>query len=370
MIRQIEPWIDGTELDEVSEVIRSTWITEGKKTAEFEGILKELTGAKHVTAYVNGTLALYASLIAVGIKPGDEVLVPDLTFIATANSVLMAGAVPVFVDVDRNTFCIDVDKAREKLTSKTKAVMPVHLYGQAADMDKVMPFAKKHGLKVIEDAAESIGTKFRGKHTGTFGDVGMISFYGNKTITTAEGAVILTDDDALAERLYRLKNHGRKEKGVFIHEQIGYNFSFTDVLAAVGVAQMKKFPKIAARKNELRKIYEEQLKDVIEFTYVDERTSPVHWFVNVLADDAEMLAEFLKARDVQTRRFFYPLHLQPCYATMKQNGSFVNSEYAFKHGLSLPSSVTLKENEILEVCKAVREYSISRKHAKGSQAKI
>ncbi len=359
MLPQIEPWIDETELKEVTEVIKSTWITEGKKTEEFEGMMKQLTGAKHVIAYANGTLALYASLIAAGIKPGDEVLVPDLTFIASANSIIMAGAKPVFVDVDKKTFCIDAEMAEGKITGKTMAIMPVHLYGQSADMDKVMPFAKRHGLKVIEDAAESIGAKFRGKHTGTFGDIGIISFYGNKIVTTAEGAVVLTDDSKLAEKVYRLKNHGRKEKGVFIHEQIGYNFSFTDVLAAIGVAQLKKFPKIAKRKNELRRLYEEQLKDVIEFTYVDERTSLVHWFVNVLADDAGKLAEFLKTKGIQTRRFFYPLHMQPCYSGMRQEGPFGNTEYAYQHGLSLPSSVTLKDEQVVEVCRAIRAYKAS-----------
>ncbi|MBI2580522.1 DegT/DnrJ/EryC1/StrS family aminotransferase [Candidatus Woesearchaeota archaeon] len=369
MIKQIGPWIDEAEIREVTEVVRSTWITEGKKTREFEKMMQDLTGSKHVISYVNGTLALYASLIAVGIKPGDEVLVPDLTFIASANSVIMAGAKPVFVDVDRKTFCIDAGKAEGKITTKTKAIMPVHLYSQAADMDDIMPFAKKHGLKVVEDAAESVGTRFRGRHTGTFGDAGMISFYGNKIITTAEGAVLLTDDPVLAEKLYRLKNHGRKEKGVFIHEEIGYNFSFTDVLAAIGVAQLKKFPRIAKRKNELRRLYEEQLRGVIEFTHVDERASLVHWFVNVLAGDAgaDDLANFLKARGIQTRRFFYPLHMQPCYAGMKsgvrQHGSFENSEYAYNQGLSLPSSVTLKDNEVLQVCKAIKEYC---KSGKGS----
>lgn len=362
MIRQIEPWIDETELNEVSEVIRSGWITEGRKTQEFEGMMQELTGSGHVIAYANGTLALYASLVALGIKPGDEVLVPDLTFIASANSVIMAGAKPVFVDIDRRTFCIDAEKAGEKITPRTRAIMPVHLYSQSADMDKLMPLAKRHGLKVIEDAAESIGTKFNGRHTGTFGDIGMVSFYGNKIVTTAEGAVLLTGDASLAERLFRLKNHGRKEKGVFIHDEIGFNFSFTDVLAAVGVAQLKKFPKIARRKTEIRRLYEEQLRGVIELAYVDPRTTPVHWFVNVIAGKggAGGLADFLKAKGIQTRRFFYPLHMQPCYSGMKsglkQEDSFENSEFAYNHGLSLPSSVTLKDEEVMEVCRAIREY--------------
>ena len=173
MIKQIEPWIDDAEVKEVVGVVSSAWITEGPKTREFEFLMKELTKAKHVTAYVNGTLALYASLLALGIKPGDEVLVPDLTFIASANAVIMAGARPVFVDVDRKTFGIDVEKAKEKVTAQTKAIMPVHLYGQCADVDKVLPFARMQGLAVIEDAAQAVGVKFNGRHAGTFGEIGM-----------------------------------------------------------------------------------------------------------------------------------------------------------------------------------------------------
>ena len=153
--------------------------------------MRQLTGAKHVIAYANGTLALYASLIAAGIKPGDEVLVPDLTFIASANSVIMAGAKPVFVDVDKKTFCIDAGKAEEKVTVRTRAIMPVHLYGQAADMDKIMPFAKKHGLNVIEDAAEALGSTYKGRRCGSIGDFGVLSFNGNKIITTSGGGALL-----------------------------------------------------------------------------------------------------------------------------------------------------------------------------------
>lgn len=356
MIPQIEPWIDEAEVKEVVDVVRSTWITEGKKTQEFEQMMKELTGSKHAVAYANGTLALYAMLVSVGIKPGDEVLVPDLTFIATANAVILVGARPVFVDIDKKTLGIYIAEAEKKLTHRTKAIMPVHLYGQAADMDEILAFAKKHSLKVIEDAAQAVGVKFNGKHCGTFGDIGMISFYGNKTITTAEGAIILTESDSLAESVYRLKNHGRKEKGVFIHEQIGFNFSFNDILAAIGVAQMKKFPEISRRKNDLRKLYEENLRGVVNFTFVDNRVEPVHWFANIIVPDAEKLSAFLKEKGIGSRRFFYPLHMQPCYKNMKQLGSFPNSEYAYKCGLSLPSSVTLRDEQVLEVCEAIREF--------------
>ncbi len=360
MIPQIEPWIDDAEVKEVSEVVKSTWITEGKKTQEFEAMFRELTGSKHAVAYANGTLALYAMLVSVGIKPGDEVLVPDLTFIATANAVILVGARPVFVDIDRKTLGIDIAEAEKKLTPRTMAIMPVHLYGQAADMEKILAFAKKHKLKVIEDAAQAVGVKFNGKHCGTMGDIGMISFYGNKTITTAEGAIILTESDSLAESVYRLKNHGRKEKGVFIHEQIGFNFSFNDVLAAIGVAQMKKFGKISKRKNDLRKMYEENLKGVVDFTFVDSRVDPVHWFANIIVPDAEKLSSFLKEKGIGSRRFFYPLHMQPCYKGLKQSGTFPNSEYAYKCGLSLPSSVTLKDEQVLEVCRAIKQYYVKR----------
>ncbi len=245
MIIQIQPWIDDSEMHELMKVVQSTFVTEASLTKEFEQMTRDLTKAKHAIAVANGTLGLFCALKALGIGIGDEVIVPDLTFIASANAIIMAGAKPVFCDVEINTLCIDIEKAKSKVTANTKAIMPVHLYGQSADMVKVLNFAKENNLKVIEDAAQGVGVLFEGKHVGTFGDIGILSYYGNKTITTGEGGIILTNDDELAKICYRLKNHGRDTKGTFIHEHIGFNFSFTEMQAALGVSQMKKLNAIS-----------------------------------------------------------------------------------------------------------------------------
>ena len=355
MIPQIEPWIDEVELNELSKVIKDNWITEGEKTEEFESGFKKLTGAKHAFAVNNGTIGLYMAQKILGIGEGDEVIVPDFTFIASCNSIKMAGAAPVLVDVDKKTFNIDPEKLKEKIRDKTKAVMPVHLYGQSADMDAIMKIAKENNLMVIEDAAQGVGVKFNGRHVGILGEIGVLSFYGNKTITTGEGGLILTNDDNLAKEVFMFKNHGRTVKGTFIHEKIGYNFSFTDLQAAVGVAQLSKLKEIIKRKRRIREKYEELLKDIpeIQFTFIDQRCEPVHWFTSILIDNPQKLFDYLKKEGIETRRFFYPIHKQPCY---NLKGDFPNSDYAYEHGLSLPSSALLKEEQIDFICEKIKAF--------------
>ncbi|MRG46923.1 aminotransferase class I/II-fold pyridoxal phosphate-dependent enzyme [Chitinophaga sp. SYP-B3965] len=367
MIPQIQPWIDDAELQELTRVIASTFITEAALTKEFEQMTQQLTGAKYVIAVANGTVGLYCALKALNIGAGDEVIVPDLTFIATANAVIMAGATPVFCDVESKTFCIDIASAKSKITAKTKAIMPVHLYGQSADMPAVMKLAGEHGLKVIEDAAQGVGVLLDGKHAGTFGDIGILSYYGNKTITTAEGGIILTNDEELAKKCYRLKNHGRDTKGTFIHEHIGFNFSFTELQAAIGVAQMKKLDKIIARKKEIHDKYEQELAGIpgFESLYVNPAVRPVFWFTSYWVEKLEELAEFLKNNGVQTRRFFYPLHLQPCYqdpslGIAADPEDFKATTNAYNHGLSLPSSYLLTTEEQDTVIKKIKEFYADR----------
>lgn len=363
MIIQIEPWIDNAELEQLKRVIDSTFVTEHLLTKEFEDMIRELTGAKHAIAMSNGTLALFCCLRALGIGPGDEVIVPDLTFVATSNAVIMAGATPVFCDILPDTFCIDVDSADSKVTSRTRAVMPVHLYGQSADMERVMVFAREHDLFVVEDAAQGVGVCFNGRHTGTFGDLGVLSFYGNKTITCGEGGVVLTDSDDLAKACYRLKNHGREQKGVFIHEEIGFNFSFTEMQAAIGIAQLRKLPDIIERKKAIHDRYVQELAGLEDFTPcpVDPRCEPVYWFTSFLSFRTGELAEALQAKGIQTRRFFYPLHLQPCYRKdeairTRNHGKYPVSEDIFDRGLSLPSSYNLTSEQQDEVISAIREF--------------
>lgn len=360
-IIQIEPWIDNSELEQLKRVIESTFLTENKLTAEFEEGIRNLTGAKYAIATSNGTTALYCGLKALGIGFGDEVIVPDLTFVATSNAVIMTGATPIFCDVEKDNLGIDVLKAESLITKKTKAIMPVHLYGQSSDMVKIMEFANRHNLRVIEDAAQSIGVNYKGDHVGLRGDVSAISFYGNKTITCGEGGIILTNNDEIAQSCRRLKNHGRDERGTFVHEHIGFNFSITEMQAAIGIAQLEKLPAIIKRKQEIYDKYAEELKDIpeLEITPIDARCQPVHWFTSFYTKYREELAEFLAENGIQTRRFFCPLHLQPCYQDQEWHDA--NKEYpistkAYETAISLPSAYALKPEEQDYVIEKIREF--------------
>lgn len=361
MIVQIEPWVDEAELRELTRVIESTFLVEHDLTREFEAMTSQLTGAKYAIAVCNGTMALFTCLKALGIQPGDEVIVPNLTFIASANAVILAGGVPVLCEVREDTFCIDITRASELLSARTKAIMPVHLYGQSANMSDVMDFAGRHKLRVIEDAAEGIGVRYDGQHVGTFGDMGILSYYGNKTVTCGEGGVVLTNDADLAKAAYRMKNYGRDRKGTYVHETIGFNFSFTDLQAAIGVSQMKKLPAIVGKKREIHDRYVRELERVEAFApaYVDPRCEPVFWFTSFLCDDPETLGSFLREQGVQTRRFFLPLHQQPCYTDgkyVKTNGDFSVSESIYGKGISLPSSYRLTAEQQSHIIEQIRTF--------------
>lgn len=358
MIIQIEPWIDNKELEQLKRVVESTYVTEHNLTKEFEEKIKKLTGAKHAISITNGTLALFCCLKALGIGHGDEVIVPDMTFIATSNAVIMAGAKPIFCDVTKDNFCLDVESAKSVLTNNTKAIMPVHLYGQSANMNKILSFAKENKIFVIEDAAQGVGVKWNNKHVGTFGDCGILSFYGNKTVTCGEGGIILTDNDDIAKKCYRLKNHGRDKKGIFIHEHIGYNFCFTEMQAAVGIAQLTKLKKIISLKQKIYNNYKSSLNELkgIQFIPVGSEISPVHWFTSVLTEKKEELQKYLAKNNIQTRMFFYPLHRQPCYSCMDIKNNFPVSNNAFKTGISLPSAYSLTKNQQDKVIKCIKDF--------------
>jgi perosamine synthetase len=347
LIVQIEPWVDDCELRELKRVIDSTFLVEHELTREFEGMTASLARSKHAVAVCNGSMALFVCLKALGIGSGDEVIVPDLTFVATANAVILAGATPVLCEVQEDTFCLDVERAEELVTPNTRALLPVHLYGQSADMPQVIALARRHNLKVIEDAAEGVGVTFEGRHVGTFGDMGILSYYGNKTITCGEGGMVLTDNDDLAKAAYRLKNYGRDRKGTFVHESIGFNFSFTDLQAAIGIAQMKKMPAIVCRKREIHDRYVEELRGLagLRPVFIDPRCQPVFWFTSFLCENPDALSVYLRRHNIQTRRFFCPLHLQPCYADRKYariiDEDFRVSEGIYRQGISLPSAYSL-----------------------------
>lgn len=357
-IPQIEPWIDENELKHLKRLVDNKYVVENVLTKEFEDLVRSQTGSKHAIAVSNGTVALYSCLVSLGIGPGDEVIVPNLTFIATANSVIMAGAKPIFCDVNIETMQICTKSILKKINENTKAIIPVHLYGNSADVEKISLICKDRNIKMIEDAAQGVGVYLKDKHVGTFGDCGVLSYYGNKTITCGEGGVILTNDDDIAKKCYRLKNHGRDKKGIFIHEHVGFNFSFTEMQAAIGLSQMEKLERIVKRKEEIKNKYVNELYkigDLIPQKF-EENCKPVHWFTSFLTEKKQGLSEYLLKKNIQTRDFFYPLHLQPCYGGKFSDDDFKNSIKLYNTGISLPSSYNLTEQQQDYVIKSIKEF--------------
>lgn len=355
-IPQVKPWFNEEEIAAVVEVTQSGWITEGPKAAKFSERLNELIGAEYGVFAPNGTLALYLAMLALGIGDGDEVIVPDVTFAASAFAVYMAGAAPVFVDVDPGTFQMTAELTEPALANRTVAIMPVHLYGQSPNMVELVDFAKHHKLLVVEDAAQAIGVKYRGKHAGTFGHVGCFSFFADKTITTGEGGYVTCRDGATYEKLRCLRNQGRHSSGSFIHSFIGSNFRITDWQAAVGVAQLKKLPIIIERKKTILEWYRKGLDGVDDVSFLkgEPGSNLIPFRVVIFVErDLGGLSARLEKAGVQTRNFFYPLHRQPC---MKQPGSFPAADYGWNHGLCLPVYPELKKEEVAYICKHIKEF--------------
>ena len=357
-VPQLEPYVGKEELENLKKVIDKKWLTEGVFSKEFLEIIKEFTKAKHAVLANNGTLALFLGWLSLDVGKGDEVIVSDFTFNASASSIAFTGAKPVFVDIDEGNLNTDAEKIEDAITEKTKAIMPVHIYGQSADMDPIIKLAKKYNLKIIEDAAETYGVFYKGKHTGTIGDVGIISFYADKTVTCGEGAVILTNDDELYDKLRYLRNQGRLESGSFIHPQLGMNFRVTDLQCAVGVAQLKKFKEIEKKKIENYRLYQSLLKDLAEVSFIDEvnYSNFVPFRVPIKVKNLDKLVQYLEDNGIQTRGFFYPLHRQPCFNYLGyEENEFSIANKVYSEGLCLPVFPSLKREQIEYVCKKIKE---------------
>lgn len=350
-IPQIEPLFGSEEREEVLKVLDSGFLTEGKRTREFEAELARFVGAPHAIAVNNATVGLTIALLALGIGSGDEVIVPDFTFIATANAVALAGATPVFADVEPSTFVIDLEDARRRISPRVRAIVPVHLNGRAPDMEKLQAFAAEHGLCVVEDAAQALGSRHAGRSLGTFGDAGVYSLGTTKIITTGQGGIIVTHREDVYKACVRLKDHGRPTRSSEVHETFGFNSKFTDLQAALGLAQLAKLPERIAKKRELYRRYRDALAGFaeVEFPPIDlDETVP--WFVDILCVDRPGLESRLKLAGIDTRRFYLPLHSQPCF---RREGVYPATEYLTEHGLWLPSSVKLIWEEVGVVCECV-----------------
>jgi perosamine synthetase len=350
----MEPWIGEEERNAVDEYLRSGgWLTEFKKTAEFARLVGDYVGSKYCFILANGTVALYTALAAVGVGPGDEVIVPDYTMIATANSVVLAGAKPVFVDVDPTNLCLDLDLTEVAITPRTRAIMLVSINGRAPDMHRALEIARKHDIFLIEDTAQSLGARWQGKHLGTFGIIGSFSFSAPKIITTGQGGALVTDNDDLAEKIRQIRDFGRKRSGVDYHLSIGYNFKFTDIQAVIGIEQMKKLDWRVKRKKEMFALYRELLKDVEQVTFLPTSDEVPPWFIDILVSDPVGLREHMNQHEIGSRPFYPAIHSQPAY---NWPGSYPNAEYAAQHGLWLPSSSFLTDEQIGLVCDTVRGY--------------
>ena len=304
-------------------------------------------------------MGLYSCLKAFNIGAGDEVIVPNLTFIATSNSVVLTGAKIVLCDVNLDDMCISTKDIKKKVNSRTKAIIPVHLYGNLCDMDELLRIRKEKNLKIIEDAAQALGSQYKGKFAGTIGDCGGYSFYGNKIITTGEGGIVVTNNKKIAEKIYEIKNHGRKKKGIFIHKEIGFNFMFTEFQAALGITQMRKLNSIIKKRDKIFNMYKNFLNiDIIKYK-LNKNINPMHWFINIQSKNISKIRIFLLKKNIMTRRLFYPLHLQPCYKKTKHviniKEKFKNSIFLYKNVLSLPTFHRLNQKLIKKICSEVKK---------------
>ncbi len=353
------PSLSGNEKVYVDDCVDSCWISsKGKYNKLFEEEFAKYIGVKYATTVSNGTLALHLALMALGIGKGDEVIVPTFTYIASANAVKYTGAEVIFAEVLEDSWQIDPEDVKRKITDRTKAIMPVHLYGHPCDMEAIMDVAKQYRLFVIEDCAEAIGSEYEGKRVGSFGDIAAFSFFGNKTITCGEGGMVLTDDKTLFERAVHLKGQGLAGHREYWHDIIGYNYRMTNIAAAIGLAQLEQIDSFIERKIEIANIYKQLLKRCpIKVLSAVGSVKCTYWMVSISCndlDDRDQLREFLKERGIETRPTFYPIHMMPMYDKKYQRMPV--AEKLGWSGINLPSYPALKDEEIEFVCNNIKEF--------------
>jgi perosamine synthetase len=365
-----EPKLGQRELEYVTECVESGWISSsGRFIGEFEAGWAAYCGRRHGVAVSNGSTALQAAVAALDLEQGDEVIMPTFTIVSCAAAVLAVGAVPVLVDSEPETWTMDVAQLSSRVTSRTRAIMPVHIYGHPVDMDPLLELAERRGLAVLEDAAEAHGAEYRSgggewRRCGGFGELSCFSFYANKLVTTGEGGMVVTDDDGLAERLRSLRNLGFRAERRFHHEVLGFNFRLTNLQAALGVAQLERIDEIVARKRGIAALYTERLREVDGLTLQVEKqwARSVFWMYGLLVDegtglDAAGLAARLGGRGIETRPFFLGMHEQPA---LHRLGLFSGERYPVaeriaRQGLYLPSGLALTDEQVETVCAAVRD---------------
>lgn len=361
MIKITIPSLDKREEKAVIEVLRSGMLAQGEKVALFENNFAKFIGTKYAVATSSGTAALHLSLLALGIKEGDEVITTSFTFIASSNSILYTGAKPVFVDINPNTFNIDPDLIEEKITAKTKAIMPVHLYGLPADMDKILKIAKKNNLFIIEDAAQAHGSKIGHKLTGSFGDISAFSFYSTKNMTTGEGGMITTNDNRLAKKIKMLRNHGMEKR--YHHEMLGFNFRMTNIQAAIGLYQLKKlnlFNKTRVKNAEFLTKKLLKIKQIQIPLIPDNYTHVFHQYTILVKDGSKkrnQLSEYLTGNGIENIVYYpLPVHNQEFMKKMYGGLKLKNTKKAANCALSLPVHPSLNQKDLQKIVLSVKTF--------------
>jgi len=371
MVPVNEPKIPKNAIKYVTDAVSSGWISSaGKYVDEFETSFAKYVGTRYATTCSNGTVSLQLALASLGVKAGDEVIIPNLTIISCALACVYLGATPVVVDVERDSFCIDVSKIEEKITSKTKAIMPVHLYGQCCDMEPILSIAKKYNLSVLEDAAEAIGAEYKGKRAGSMGDIGSFSLYANKLVTCGEGGVLTTNDENLYERAKTLKNLAHSKGKRFWHEEIGFNFRMTNIQSALALASLEEADESLKHKQDMASWYTEGLNETEGLSLPRARPyNTIHsfWMYAIVVEDSfgisvlELMRRLKEEYQIDTRPFFYPINEQPALAKYFREDKtlYPVSKELSEKGFYLPSGLTLTKLQADEVISAI----ISIKHS-------
>lgn len=363
------PMLIGNERSYVMDCIESMWVSSaGMYVERFESKFADFCRVNHAISCVNGTAALHLALLALGVGPGDEVIVPSLTFIATANAVTYCGARPIFVDSELETWNIDPALITTNITPRTKGIIIVHLYGHPTDMDPIVSIARRHGLFIIEDAAEAHGAEYKGQRVGSMSDIATFSFFGNKILTTGEGGMVVTNDDVFARKVRQLGAHGMDPSRRYWFPIVGYNYRMTNVSAAVGLAQLEKVDWHLKRRLEVASWYRDQLQNLREIFWQVEKewARSVWWmFSIVLNDDVSIrrdeLMKLLYSYGIETRPIFYPMHVLPPYCDSSRYNRFPVADRIAKQGLSLPTYAGLTQEEVCYVCDCLKECLRSKK---------
>lgn len=357
-----QPDLSGNEKRYVNECLDTGWISSrGRFVGEFETRFAQRIGIRHAASVCNGTVALHLALLALGLGAGDEVIVPTLTYIASVNAIAYTGAKPVFVDSDRNTWQMDAADVERHITPQTRAIMAVHLYGQACDLPALRGIADKHRLFLVEDCAEAFGTLHGNRHAGTYGDISTFSFFGNKTITTGEGGMVVTDDKTLDERARHFKGQGLAAHREYWHDVIGYNYRMTNIEAAIGLAQLERADHFLEQKQRVAARYAMTCAGLpLEFHAEQTGTRHSHWMISALvqrADQREPLRQALAAAGIETRPLFYPVHTMPMYASQFRRHP-VAEDLAWR-GINLPSFPGLSDAQIDWIAGVIRGFFAS-----------